>query len=351
MRAGGLLGHGLGCDGDVEEAVHRVRALRRVVAQAAQQAPGILQVLLGFEDAGRAVLAQALHQLDLQQPQRVDALGGHVEPGVAQVAVQRGAGAGHAQRAPQALQLGHARGQLLLLPARAQGRVGKLGKHAQAALLRIDQVQHALLVRIAALAGREEQRAHGPLLACFFLRLHQVQQGHELARDTGQSGRIGHVEDQFDQPGDQVAERGNRVVRRHRLLVDLAAQRGQRIEPQQRPRHQRQGLGRGALGGLDMLGKLRAQLGFEQHHLLHDAATQVGKALCLGGQVHARCTALALQALDQLADHVHQRSPAGQVVHRIDLELARAQHEAGNGQGRGGQVGHAVTPGLRIRRC
>ncbi len=39
-----------------------------------------------------------------------------------------------------------------------------------------------------------------------------------------------------------------------------------------------------------------------------------------------------LEALDQLADGIHQLGPAGQLAHRVDLELLGTQHEVGDGK-------------------
>jgi hypothetical protein len=76
-----------------------------------------------------------------------------------------------------------------------------------------------------------------------------------------------------------------------------------------------------------------AQMGFYRPRFFNDEAAHVGKSLAFGGQVNAGCTPLALQRLDQLAQHIDQVGAAGQLAHRIDLELLGAQHQRGGRKG------------------
>ena len=153
------------------------------------------------------VLAQALQAVGQPVFHRfhaVHAQAAAVEPGLALVGVERAAVGGGAEHAAQALDLGQGGAGLAGGPQIDHPGVGELGKHLQAALLRFDQVQQALLFRGLGVAGGKQGRAGRALLARKLLALHEVEQRSELARHLGVGGAVGRLEHHGQQTGDQA---------------------------------------------------------------------------------------------------------------------------------------------------
>ena len=98
------------------------------------------------------MLTQGLDQRLFDGPHDRHAFAAGVKPGGAEGGVEGSARSGGAQGAAQALQLRHIGGELVLLPTGADFRLGKFFEGAQAAVLRINELHHALLGSVLALA-------------------------------------------------------------------------------------------------------------------------------------------------------------------------------------------------------
>ncbi len=98
---------------------------------------------------------------------------------MAQVGIKFAAGPGHGTRAPQAFQFGQRFSGLAVVPGVQDGHVGKLAEDLEAALLRFDQVQPLLLVRVVGFARCKGGGAQRAFLPGEFLALHEVEQRHQ----------------------------------------------------------------------------------------------------------------------------------------------------------------------------
>ena len=207
--------------------------------------------------------------------------------------------AGHAA---QALDGGDVRAALgIFQPLVVEGRRRKVGKHQKALLLRIDQMQPVALARHVMHARGQHRRARRTLQPRQFLALHEVEHGHQQARNLGIAGAVGRLEHQRHAAGNQTHKRRRAFLRSGRQRLHVLAQRRQRIQPLQQigdrieqPRRMATGQ-RQLLVGL----QLAAHIGNRRIHF-EDLRRQRRRALHTGaGQQQIRQSALLLQLMDQ----------------------------------------------------
>jgi len=261
------------------------------------------------------------------------------------------------RRTAQALQAHGALAVLQRLPIGAQRGTGEVGEHAQAALLRVDEVRQVLLLLGAAAARGEQVRARRALLARGLLGLHQVQQRHQRAQNAGHAGQqagVGQVREQLHQAGDARGVGGDGVLRAGLARLHGGALRGQRLQPQQHPGHAAEhgridlGVGLGVVRiGLALRGQQRGQARQRGRAGGDGIEPLLREALAARGQVDAAGAALVLQRVDALAQRIDQRDALAQAVRGLHLQPLGAQHQAAGGAGGGRRRAHARATSTR----
>ena len=226
-----------------------------------------------------------------------------------------------AQHAAQAFQLGEHGAGLGGVPQGHHVRVRELGKHLEAALLRLDQVQQALLLVGHGAATGKQGRACRPFLAGEFLALHEVEQGDQQARDLRVAGAVRRLEHHRQQTGDQphIGLGGPLGCPFQRL--DASAQAVECVQPVQHIGDAAEQAGTVAQPGRFgvQFVKAGAQLGLDLSALADLLMAHFAEPQALGAQEQVGQSPLALQAMHQAPGHVHQRAGQGELLQLGDF--------------------------------
>ncbi len=177
------------------------------------------------------------------------------------------------------------------------------------------------------------------LLARELLALHEVEQGHQQARDAGLGRAVRRLEDHGQQAGHQIDIEGRGRLRRQRAAGNALAQRGQGVQALQhmgdaaeQPRAMAGVAGESRTAGLHV-------------HPLEAVARRSGHAVALGhlgqpgraaaracaGQKHVGQAALLLQRMDEAAEQIHQGAGALQLLQLADFALPRGHKKVESG--------------------